>query len=132
MTEAEWLACEDPTKMLLFLLRRGSKRKLRLFSVACCQRIWPLIANERSRSAVLVAERFADAQATSEELQAAEAEASAIGLKNTLDDAAMACMHVCSKDVAGGPVPAVLHGSGATIRAVWRHQAGEAGRQGGP
>src|SRR4051794_34933093 len=103
MTEAEWLECIDTEKMLRFLKRRATnrrakKRKLRLFSVACCRRIWPLIADERSRAAVLVAERFADAQATSEELQAAESEARAIWLKDAVDDAAVACLDVCTKD----------------------------------
>jgi hypothetical protein len=31
MTEAEWLACADPEKMLEFLRGRASERKLRLF-----------------------------------------------------------------------------------------------------
>ncbi|VTU02813.1 unnamed protein product [Gemmataceae bacterium] len=34
MTEAEWLACNDPKPMLAFLRGRATDRKLRLFSVA--------------------------------------------------------------------------------------------------
>ena len=36
MTEAEWLACETPERMLAYLRGRASERKLRLFAVACC------------------------------------------------------------------------------------------------
>ncbi len=73
MTEAEWLACSDPEIMLSFLrvgsgrakLRRhlsrpACERKLRLFIVACCRRIWPLISDPRSRQAVEKSEQFAD------------------------------------------------------------------------
>ncbi|MDB5309988.1 MAG: hypothetical protein JWO38_4190 [Gemmataceae bacterium] len=37
MTEAEWLACEDPTPMLEFIRSKACSRRLRLFAVACCR-----------------------------------------------------------------------------------------------
>jgi len=39
MTEAEWLACTDPTPMLAFLRGRAGDRKFRLFAVAQCRRM---------------------------------------------------------------------------------------------
>src|SRR5262249_31986661 len=75
MDEAEWLACEAPTRRLSFLGKLVSQRKLRLFACACCRHIWHLLLDRRSRRAVETAERFADQLATEEELLHAQEEA---------------------------------------------------------
>jgi hypothetical protein len=65
MTEAEWLACDDPHDMLQFLRGRAGERKLRLFAVACCRRVWDEIPPGVARQAVEAAERAADSLSTS-------------------------------------------------------------------
>jgi hypothetical protein len=71
VTEAEWLACTEPRRMLNWLKNKGSRRKQRLFACACCRRIWPLLTDQRSRNAVDVAERYAEGIASYEWLSSA-------------------------------------------------------------
>jgi hypothetical protein len=70
MTEAEWLASDDPIPMLNNLGNEPNDRKMRLFACACCRRVWGWIPNPDERAAVEVAERFTDGQATLEERRA--------------------------------------------------------------
>jgi hypothetical protein len=72
MTEQEWRSATDPHAMLEFLQnsRRSSERKLRLFAVACSRRMWNWV-DALGRTAVDVAESFADGSASPEELRAA-------------------------------------------------------------
>jgi hypothetical protein len=78
MTEQEWKDCTDPARMLIAIRPgpeqvglvipgrvgevafRASDRKLRLFACACCRQVWHLLTDERSRRAVVVAEKLAD------------------------------------------------------------------------
>jgi hypothetical protein len=63
MTEAEWLKCGDPTAMLTLLGQRFSDRKLRLFSCACCRRVWRFARDERLAGVLDAIERYADGEA---------------------------------------------------------------------
>jgi hypothetical protein len=69
MTQIEWNSCIDPQKMLAFLRRSGraTDRKLRLFAVACCRSIWPVLTDPRSRTLMNTTEQFADGVVTREE-----------------------------------------------------------------
>jgi hypothetical protein len=78
MTEAEWLACTNPQPMLEFLRRNASDRKLRLFAVACCRRVWSSLEHEEFREAVRKAESFADGLADRAEMLQAHEKARAI------------------------------------------------------
>jgi len=78
MTETEWLACTDPQPMLAHLGRKASQRKVRLFAVACCRRVWPSLEHEEFRDAVRKAESFADGLADRAEMLAAHEKARAI------------------------------------------------------
>lgn len=65
MTEVEWGSCSRVLPLLLELgpkksPRKWSTRKARLFSVACCRRIWHLLDSPADRRAIEVAEEVAD------------------------------------------------------------------------
>src|SRR4051794_37454541 len=75
MAEKKWLSCTDPEKMLDFLRGKGSDRQFRLFACACCRRAWRFMKDERSRAAIEVSERYADGEATDEDLMDAEGDA---------------------------------------------------------
>jgi hypothetical protein len=78
VTEAGWLECRDPGPMLTALFGCppdeddaypgtdptipgfASMRKLRLFGCACCRRVWDRLPSPDGRTAVELAERYAD------------------------------------------------------------------------
>jgi hypothetical protein len=67
MTESQWLASDEPTQMFNYLGDEPRDRKWRLFACACCRCVWGWISDPDERTAVEVAERFEDGQATLEE-----------------------------------------------------------------
>ncbi len=77
VTEGEWTATVDAEQLVAALPSESSNRKLRLFGVGCCRRIWPMLKDSRSRQAIDVVERYADGGATDGELEEAGAGAEA-------------------------------------------------------
>src|SRR5215469_10285466 len=71
MTETDWLSCTYAPLMADYLGERVSPRKGRLFDVACCRRVWHLFGRAEVREAILVGERYADGEASDDELHAA-------------------------------------------------------------
>jgi hypothetical protein len=60
MTDTEWLACNSPEEMLLYLRGRASGRQLRLFAVACCRRGWDRITVSALKELVERVEQYVD------------------------------------------------------------------------
>jgi hypothetical protein len=72
MTEEQWLSCVSPEAMLQHLTDKASPRKLRLYAIGCCRRIWSQLRDDRCRHAIEIAQRYADGRANLTELNAAE------------------------------------------------------------
>src|SRR5262249_26450417 len=60
VTEAEWMACTDPTLMLELFRGTRLHPKLRRFAVECCRRIRHLLVEEEFWAAARAGEAFAD------------------------------------------------------------------------
>jgi hypothetical protein len=75
LREREWLSHHEHPDSLLSddFPNSISERKRRLLATAFCRRVWHLFTDERGRQAVEVAERYADGQATRDELRSGSA-----------------------------------------------------------
>jgi hypothetical protein len=82
MTEDGWNEGADPRAMLEVLRRSGraNERRLRLFACGCVRHIGHLLAEERTRQALELSERFADGGASKREVTQARAAAGWEGL----------------------------------------------------
>lgn len=80
-TEEEWRSFENPMPLYEFLHDKEGDRLWRLFAVACCRRIERRITDPRSRRAIGVAIRYADGNATDNELAEAAADAAVVNRK---------------------------------------------------
>src|SRR5262249_10018437 len=75
MTEREWLEGSDPRPMLEYLFDKASDRKFRLFAVAFCRSLGHRLPDALAGNVVELTERYADGEATPEELMKARAAA---------------------------------------------------------
>lgn len=134
MTEAEWLASDDPAAMLAVATRdrrnepsehdrHVSDRKLRLFAVACCRQVWHLLTDERSRKAVEVAELVADGKVQEDEWSLAVAHAGEayratngpVGLHGKMVCAAAAAANAVWNDISNNIAACVWQCSQAEV-----------------
>ena len=75
MTEAEWHASESSVQMIWLTQKSFPDRKGRLFASACLRRIAGLFPGPKTHNAIEVLERYADGNATADELSQARADA---------------------------------------------------------
>jgi hypothetical protein len=109
--------------MLAFLRIQAPPRRLRLFVAGCCRGHWNLLTDERARQAIQVAERFADGQADTLELdQAYRWALAALGAcpSGATQRAGFAAAALAAaSDIAGPELPAVVGGLPDQTRARW-------------
>lgn len=129
MNEAEWNTSQEPERMVRALLaypwqgtlkwllgKRGiprgnasvSPRKLRLFACACCRPLFEIVIDSRCLNAIETAERFAEGQASDEQLQEAR-----VAVAQAMDALAPSTIERAS--------PAF--GMGASVTALWQSAA---------
>jgi hypothetical protein len=116
VTEEEWLNSTDPRELLKSFGKRVSRRKARLFAVACCRRAWRMLTDSRIRYVLELTEQFADGLVTKKQLAPAYQEATAAINGNrgwfTLPEHAalgVLCAASTSRDVVGGAIDAAQY-----------------------
>jgi hypothetical protein len=119
MTERQWRECNDPDAMLALLGKKVCQRRLRLFSAACCRRVWHLLEEPALRKAVEAAERFAVGQATSEELKEAWQASLEMRKDDGLSDDPLANARFWAADAASQAASDLDRASAVANSAAW-------------
>ena len=114
MDEETWCDADYAQPMLDALRARASDRKLRLFAVACCRRVWDFLIDDRSRAAVETAEAFADGLADRARLIAArdaarDAKCAFVSLTQSRQDRAANAAFDATRDTGRSAASNALH-----------------------
>ena len=72
MTGAEWVACDDPNRMLAFLARPSGDPAARWFAAAACRRVEAVASHPAVTEAIALAEEAAEHPVSPERLVAAK------------------------------------------------------------
>ncbi len=124
--ETVWNTCERGDWMIWLLVNSENEvtdRELRLIAVKCARQVQHLMKDERSINALDVAERFANGEATQEELNAAWEAARAAGdaawaaAWEAAGDAAWAAAWAAARDAARDAARAARDAARAAARA---------------
>ncbi len=134
MTEAEWLAGDQPVPMLHHLGEGASPRKRRLLAAAFCRAVWKWLDRAASRAAIEVAERRADGKATKREMTEARkaARAAVKGHKplSCREAAASACLNAVEEtDGVAECTFSYMYAAIAFNRLTWRRVHADAATQ---
>jgi hypothetical protein len=124
MDETSWLSCTEPGALLRWGEPSLSERKLRLFACACTRRVWRLLTREAVRQAVAAAERYADGEASRDELRAGwttvRKALSVTPLGTRWEDALMAALNSTSEAVSVYTVTSASRHAALALDADWR------------
>jgi hypothetical protein len=121
-----WEICERSDWMLWFLdeIEYDNEKTLRLMACSFVRSIWHLLKDERSKQAVIIAEKYAHGKATDKELQAAWAAAGAAAW-----DAAGDAAWNAAGDAARAAAGAAWDAARAAARAAERKKQSDIIRQ---
>jgi hypothetical protein len=142
MTETEWLTAADPHAMLIFLQPPAGSWLMRLlvglhftrpeprvhkfehFACACCRRLWELLPDARSRTAIEVFENYAAGFASHKELRLAASAAAAAAQEADAPRPATASRLAAAQARAAEAVAGAFDAhEGAHLAANWAREA---------